>query len=139
MAIFTSKKLQLQVLQALKDADRPMRTAEVAAVVGKTAPAVAAALEQSGARKLLGYPAKWTIDGANTIIGSRIAPSKFEGEQYVVTTAPTDELVAAWNEKCEAVGAALTKLHITPKSDPAELALQLGTIAGSLAALAELS
>lgn len=106
-------------------------------MVGKSTQATSSALEASGALRVAGiYPTEWTIVGAETIVGSRIVNSKFDEETYTVSTATSDNLVSVWNAKRQDVADALAKLSISPKIDPKKAALQLGTIAGSLAALA---
>lgn len=120
----------------LADADRPLKTSEVALIVGKSTPATSNALRAVGATPVAGvYPTEWASN-SDTVLSSRIVPSKFDGEQYIVSTVETDNLVQVWNERHDDLANNLAKLVITPKSDPKKMAVQLGTIAGSIASLA---
>lgn len=124
------------MLQALADADRPLKTSEVARIVGKSTPATSNALREAGATPVAGvYPTEWAT-GGDTVLATRLVPSKFDDVQYVVIAADTDNLVQVWNDKREDLASNLAKLSITPKSDPKKTAIQLGTIAGSIGALA---
>jgi hypothetical protein len=55
---------------------------------------------------------------------------------YTVSAKQTDDVVAVWNKQHEAVGQALSALVINRDLPIKKVAEQIGTLAGSLAALA---
>jgi hypothetical protein len=81
------------------------------------------------------YPTEWTIATADTPSSMRKAPGKFDEIEYTVGTKPVAGLVTAWNAQRGKLGELLSATEINTKTDPKQLAIQLGTIAGTLAAL----
>jgi hypothetical protein len=82
------------------------------------------------------YPVLWTIDGADgSSVPHRVA-SKHADVDYTVSAKQTDDVVAVWNKQHEAVGHALSALVINRDLPIKKVAEQIGTLAGSLAALA---
>ena len=131
-----SKRLQLTILQLLTDAGEPMKTSEIATAVGRTPTAVVRALEGTSAYRLPDTrPAEWTIRTEAPML-TKVVPSKFSDNAYVVSSGSAAGLLKAWNDKHKTVGETLAKFAITPDTDPEKMALQLGTVAGSIAALA---
>lgn len=134
--IVTSRRLKSRVLLALSG-DEPLRTSEVAGIVGASVTATRAALESVGAIRIdTVYPTEWTITPPTIPEkGSKAVPSKFTGVEYVVTSKAVDDIVGAWNAQCAALGTAIAASAVVAGSDPKKLAKDLGTVAGSIAAL----
>lgn len=132
--IKTSKRLQQNCLQILRDANRPMRVSEVSAIVGYSITATTAALKACGAvRNIDVFPTEWTIGDSNF---PKEVASTLEGQKFTVAGPISDDIVNSWNSKCEKLGESIAKMQVTAKSDPKKLGAQLGTIAGSIAKLA---
>lgn len=136
MKVTVGTRLQMLVTEALMQARTPLRTSEVAQVTGRSVTAVKAALEASRAERVPGVtPAEWYLPDTGAA-GPRRAPSKHDGAEFIVSTKTTDDIVAIWNKQHDAVGKSLQELEIVPTLDPKKAAEQIGTLAGSLAALA---
>lgn len=135
--ITTSKRLKTRVLMALSSNEDGLRTSEIAGIVGASVTATRAALEAIGAVKVAeAYPTEWTIDGTKKPSLSKVVPSKFTGVEYVVTSKEVSDIVSAWNEQCAALGEAISRSTITSDSNTTKSAKDLGTLAGSIVALA---
>lgn len=136
MATAVSKRLQLRVLDTLRTADQPLTTSEVAMLINRSFETTRHALSTIGAVQVPdSYPTEWTIALADTPSLLRKAPSKFTDVDYTVSTKPVPNLVDAWNKQRGKLGEVLSLTEIDAKANPKQLALQLGTIAGTLAAL----
>jgi hypothetical protein len=81
------------------------------------------------------YPTEWTMSANSMPSALRKAPGKFSEIEYTVGTKPVSGLVTAWNAQRGKLGELLSMTEINTKTDPKQLAIQLGTIAGTLAAL----
>jgi hypothetical protein len=113
----------------------PISSNELAKVLGKSPQAVRQALSSSGAIKIDdSRPILWALPGS--IRMEQRVPAKFSDVDYVVSTKQTDDIVAIWNAQREAVGTSLTQLEIVSTMKPGKVAEQVGSLAGSLAALA---
>ena len=131
-----SKRLQLRVLDTLRTAGQPLTTSEVAMMVNRSFEATRKALNSVGAVRVEdAFPTEWTIATADTPSSMRKAPSKFSDIEYTVGTKEVPQLVDAWNKQRGKLGEVLALTEINSKADPKHLALQLGTVAGTLAAL----
>lgn len=139
-----SKRLKLNVANVLQQADSPMRTSEIAKILGKSHTSVKAALLEIGAEQLPDiYPAEWRISDeglapvtAITAATPRVGEAR--GRDFIVS-APEMEpvaLVANWNQNHKAFGKRIAELAVTEDADPKELAAQLGNFAGAIAGLA---
>jgi len=136
MKVTVGSRLQMLVTETLMQAHTPLRTSEVAQITGRSVTAVKAALEASRAERVPGVaPAEWVLPDTDAA-GPRQVPSKHKGVQFTVSTKTTDGIVKIWNSQREAVGKSLQELEITPTLDVKKAADQIGTLAGSLAALA---
>lgn len=136
MATSISKKLQLRILDTLRTADTPLTTSEIAMLVNRSFETTRHALSVVGAKRVDdSYPTEWTIDDGFVPSSVRKAPSKFSEIEYTVSTKPVDMLVTAWNSSRANLAKSITDMEITPDSDPKDVALKLGTVAGSIAAL----
>ncbi len=132
-----SKRLQLRVLDTLRVAGQPLTTSEVAMLVNRSFEATRKALTVIGAMPIAdSYPTEWTIATADTPSTLRKAPAKFTDIEYTVSTKEVPHLVTAWNEQHGKLGELLGATKIDSTINPKHLAVQLGTIAGTLAALA---
>lgn len=137
MATAVSKRLQLRILDALRTAGQPLTTSEVAMLVGKSFETTRHALGSIGAVRVAdAFPTEWTIATADTPSSLRKAPSKFTEVDYTVSANNVPNLVDAWNTQRGKLGEVLALTEINSKADPKHIALQLGTVAGTLAALA---
>lgn len=136
MKVTVGSRLQMLVTEALMQAQTPLRTSEVAQITGRSVTAVKAALEASRAERVPGVtPAEWVLPETGAA-GPRRVPSKHKGIEFTVSTKTTEGIVKIWNSQREAVGKSLQELEITPTLDVKKAADQIGTLAGSLAALA---
>lgn len=133
MTIYISKRLQLQVTEALAQAGTPMTTNDIAKLVGKSPQATRAALQASGALKL---DESWPVLWASNRNTAGKVPSQFNDVQLTVGAKDVDGILTMWNENHEILGDSIKKLHINPDSTVSAVATQLGTIAGSIAYLA---
>lgn len=133
MTIYISKRLQLQVTEALAQAGTPMTTNDLAKLIGKSPQATRAALQASGAIKL---DESWPILWASNRNSVGQVPSQFNDVRLMVGAKDVDDILNMWNASHEALGEAIKKLHIEPDSTVSAIATQLGTIAGSIAYLA---
>lgn len=132
-----SKRLQVKVLDAMRTAGTPLTTSEISILVGKSYESTRQALLIVGAEKVDdSFPTKWRMSDVALPVEGRTVPSNFHGDEYTVSTKPIEGLVQAWNESRESLGASLASTEITPNINPKNLAVQLGTVAGSIAALA---
>jgi hypothetical protein len=138
MTVYVSDRLKFQVREALATIGQPATTADVAAIVGRSHNSVRVALRDAGSVVQLdgSYPVLWTIDGADGSSVSRRVASKHTDVDYTVSAKQTDDVVAVWNKQHEAVGQALSALVINRDLPIKKVAEQIGTLAGSLAALA---
>lgn len=137
MAQKISKRLQARVLDILRIADTPLTTREVAMLVNRSYEATRQALALVGAERVdSSFPTEWKIADSNMPDALKKVPSKFDEVSYTVSTKDVVQLVQVWNSQREATGKAMTDTEITPDSNPKDLAIKLGTVAGSLAALA---
>ena len=138
MTVYVSDRLKFQVREALATIGQPATTADVAAIVGRSHNSVRVALRDAGSVVQLdgSYPVLWTIDGADGSSVSRRVASKHADVDYTVSAKQTDDVVAVWNKQHEAVGQALSALVINRDLPIKKVAEQIGTLAGSLAALA---
>lgn len=131
-----SKRLQVRVLDVLRTADTPLTTSEIAMLVNRSFEATRQALALVGAKRVDdSYPTEWTIDDGFVPATVNRAPSKFADVEYMVSTKPVDLLVNVWNESRASLAKSIADMEITPDSDPKDVALKLGTVAGSIAAL----
>ena len=133
MTIYISKRLQLQVTEALAQTGIPMTTNEIAKLIGKSPQATRAALQASGALKL---DESWPILWSSNRNSAKKVPSQFSDVNLTVGAKDVDDILNMWNASHEALGEAIKKLHIEPDSTVSAIATQLGTIAGSIAYLA---
>ena len=134
MAVFVSDRLRVTVLDALRVAGQPLSALDLASMLGKSPQAVREALKDSGAVSVDdSRPALWTLPGERM---EKRAPAKHTEVDYIVSTKQTDDIVAIWNAQREAVGVSLTQLEIVSSMKPGKVAEQVGSLAGSLAALA---
>lgn len=139
-----SKRLKLNVANVLQQADEPMRTSEIAEILGKSHTSVIAALRAIGAEQVPDiYPAEWQIseDGlapvtAITAATPRVGESR--GRDFIVSAPDMEpaELVRNWNQNHEAFGKRIGELAVTEGVDPKELSQQLSNFAGAIAGLA---
>ena len=138
MTVYVSDRLKFQVREALATIGQPATTADVAALVGRSHNSVRVALRDAGSVVQLdgSYPVLWTIDGADGSTNTRRVASKHADVDYTVSAKQTDDVVAVWNKQHEAVGQALSALVINRDLPIKKVAEQIGTLAGSLAALA---
>jgi hypothetical protein len=138
VTVYVSDRLKFQVREALATIGQPATTADVAAIVGRSHNSVRVALRDAGSVVQLdgSYPVLWTIDGADGSSVSRRVASKHADVDYTVSAKQTDDVVAVWNKQHEAVGQALSALVINRDLPIKKVAEQIGTLAGSLAALA---
>jgi hypothetical protein len=138
MTVYVSDRLKFQVREALASIGQPATTADVAALVGRSHNSVRVALRDAGSVVQLdgSYPVLWTIDRTDGLNGSRRVASKHADVDYTVSAKQADDVVAVWNKQHEAVGQALSALVINRDLPIKKVAEQIGTLAGSLAALA---
>jgi hypothetical protein len=138
MTVYVSDRLKFQVREALATIGQPATTADVAALVGRSHNSVRVALRDAGSVVQLdgSYPVLWTIEGPNGATASRRVLSKHADVDYTVSAKATEDVVAVWNKQHEAVGQALSALVINRDLPIKKVAEQIGTLAGSLAALA---
>lgn len=139
-----SKRLKLSVANVLQQADGPMRTSEIAAIVRKSHTSVNAALREIGAVQVEGmYPAEWQIseEGLAPVVAitsttPRVGEAR--GQDYLVSAPHMEgpELVASWNKNHKEFGKRIGALSIDEKADPKELVEQLSVFAGAIAGLA---
>lgn len=131
----SSKQLQARVQAALNTAESPLKTSELAEMVGKTAKSVAAALKDIGALRVPdSYPAEWTIDESH-VSANVVGPQK-EGTRYTVISPTMKNIVTAWNESRIKLGETIIELAIEPDSDPEKLSERFAKAAGNFAAIA---
>lgn len=131
-----SKRLQVKVLDALRLANTPLTTSEVAMLVNKSYESTRQALLLVGAERTDdSFPTKWKIS-AEAPANVQSVPSKHEGFDMTVSTTEFPAPVLTWNTQRESLGTAITKLEIKPTDKPSELAKKLGTTAGSMAYVA---
>lgn len=131
-----SKRLQVRVLDALRLANTPLTTSDVAMLVGKSYEATRQALEIIGAERVdNSLPTEWRIPGAMPEALQNV-PSKNSGFDMTVSTAEFPTPVLTWNSQRETLASAIAKLEIKPTDKPSEVALKLGTTAGSMAYIA---
>jgi hypothetical protein len=136
MKVTVGTRLQMLVTEALMQARTPLRTSEVAQITGRSVTAVKAALEASRAERVPGVaPTEWVLPDTPAAGPMRV-PSKHDGIEFTVSTKTADGIVEIWNKQRDSVGKSLQELEITPTLDPKKAAMQIGTLAGSLAALA---
>ena len=137
MATAVSKRLKLRVLDTLRTANQPLTTSEVAMLINRSFETTRHALTAVGAVRVEdSFPTEWTIATADTPSAFRKAPSKFTEVDYTVSANNVPNLVDAWNTQRGKLGEVLALTEINSKADPKHIALQLGTVAGTLAALA---
>lgn len=135
MAVFTSKRLQSTVLDAMRLVGEPMSVTEISKVIGKSRQAVRHALQESGAVIVDdSRPVLWALPDA--IHGARRVPCKHNEVEFIVSTKDGANLITIWNKQREKIGKMIGNLEIEPSLDPRDMAEQLGSLAGSLAALA---
>jgi hypothetical protein len=135
MAVFTSKRLQASVLDTMRMIGEPMSVTELSKVIGKSRQAVRHALQESGAVVIDdSRPVLWALPEGMSI--TKRVPGKHNEVEYVVSTKASSNFVDIWNKQREKIGASITGLAIEPSTDPGDMAVQLGSLAGSLAALA---
>lgn len=131
-----SKRLQVRVLDALRLANTPLTTSDVAMLVGKSYESTRQALELVGAERVdNSLPTEWIIAG-NVSEVVQTVPSKNSGFDMTISTAEFPTPVLAWNSQRETLANAISKLEIKPTDKPREVALKLGTTAGSMAYVA---
>lgn len=136
MKVTVGTRLQMLVIETLMQARTPLRTSEIAQITGRSVTAVKAALEASRAERVPGVaPAEWYLPESGEL-GPRRVPSKHADLDFLVSTKTTDNIVELWNKQREVVGQSMKELNITEKLNPKKAAEQIGTLAGSLAALA---
>jgi len=139
-----SKRLKLAVANVLQQADGPMRSSDIARIVGKSHTSVNSALREIGAEQVPGfYPAEWIISKeglapvtAITSTTPRVGASR--GQDFLVSAPEMEpsELVLNWNQNHKAFGKRITALSIDENADPKELVDQLANFAGAIAGLA---
>lgn len=139
-----SKRLMLSVANTLQQADGPMRTSDIAAIVGKSHTSVNSALAAIGAHRVPDmYPAEWVIgeEGLAPVTAITSATPRVgetRGQDYLVS-APEMEpsaFISNWNKNRKAFGKRMSELEINETVDPKELVSQLATFAGAVAGLA---
>lgn len=132
-----SKRLQVKVLDALRLADTPLTTSEVAMLVNKSYESTRQALLLVEAERVdNSFPTEWRISGSHTPAELQRVPSKHSETDLVVGATHYGTPVAVWNEAKAGLGKSISELSITPDSDPAEVALKLGNVASSIGYLA---
>lgn len=133
-----STRLQQQVVELLAAHGKPMRVSEIVPLIGRSTSAISAALKLSAAEPVPGSsPIEWRIHAAPSgQMAARHVPSKFEGSSYIVSSTAEPPTIDDWNERKAEVAGMLSGLAVTYKSDPVKLSEQLGTMAGTLAAIA---
>lgn len=132
-----SKRLQVKVLDALRLADQPLTTSEVAMLVNKSYESTRQALLLVGAERVdNSFPTEWRISGSATPAHIQRVPSKYDETEYTVGASIYDAPVAMWNANKANLAKSIADLDIKPDSDPREIALRLGNGAGTLAHLA---
>lgn len=139
-----SKRLKLNVANVLQQADSPMRTSEIAEILGKSHTSVKAALTAIGAEQVPDiYPAEWRISDeglapvtAITAATPRVGESR--GRDFIVSAPDMEpaDLVANWNQNHKKFGERIGEMVVGEDVDPKELAEQLGNFAGAIAGLA---
>lgn len=139
-----SKRLKLSVANILQQAEGPLRTSEVAEILGKSHTSINSALRAIGAVQVEGmYPAEWIIseDGlapvtAITSTTPRVGASR--GQDFLVSSPEMEpaQFVATWNEHHKAFGKRISALSIDENADPKDLVDQLASLAGAIAGLA---
>lgn len=132
-----SKRLQVKVLDALRLADTPLTTSEVAMLVNKSYESTRQALLLVGAERVdNSYPTEWRISGSHTPAQVQRVPGKHSDAEYTIGVPVVPDPIVIWNEKREVLGQAIAKFEITPDSNPREMAEMLGNAAGRMAYLA---
>lgn len=135
MATFISKRLQASVLDTLRLTGEPMSVKNIAATLGISQQSVRAALENSGAVIADdSRPSLWVLP--ESLVGAKRVPCKHNDIEFVVSTKATKDIVALWNKQRATIGSSVAELEIDAKLNPGKTAEQLGSLAGSLAALA---
>ena len=132
-----SKRLQVRVLDVLRQAGTPLTTSEVAMLVNRSFEATRQALQLVGAKRVDdSYPTEWTIDETFTPDYLKKVPSKFDELSYTVSTKSFDTPIVLWNEQRDSLSKAIKALEIKPTDNPKDVAKKLGTTAGSIAHVA---
>lgn len=139
-----SKRLKISVANVLQQAEGPLRTSEIAAILGKSRTSISSALRAIGAQQVPDmFPAEWIISSeglapvtAITAATPRVGPSR--GQDYLVSAPEMEpvDLVANWNKNHKAFGKRIADLSIDENADPKELVEQLAQFAGAIAGLA---
>jgi hypothetical protein len=113
----------------------PVSVNTLAGTLGKSPQAIRQALDGSGVIKIDdSRPVLYALP--DTMIGARRVPSKHDEIEYVVSTKAADAIVELWNSQRESIGGSLARMEIVSSMKPGAVAEQIGTLAGSLAALA---
>lgn len=133
MPVYISSRLVNQVTDALRQANTPLSTNDVANIIGKSKQATRLALNESNAKKVDdSWPILWTLGDTDT----PSVPSQFSDVKLLVAAKHVQNILPMWNDNHAQLGDAIKALRIDEDSIPAFVAEQLGTIAGSIAYLA---
>lgn len=132
-----SKRLQVKVLDALRLADTPLTTSEVAMLVNKSYESTRQALLLVEAERVdNSFPTEWRISGSHTPAHIQRVPNKHTDAEYTIGVPVASNPIAVWNDKRDALSKAIAQFEITPDSDPIESAQMLGNLAGRMSYLA---
>lgn len=137
MSAKTSRRLQREVLDVLRMQSTPLRTSEIARMLGKSVTAIANALEDAGASKVEDVsPAEWTYPVPKIGDPDIELQNVQKGERYAVYGSPEAATIDRWNANRQQLGKAIAGLNITYKSDAKDISTRLATVAGAMASLA---
>lgn len=132
-----SKRLQLKVIDALRLADTPLTTSDVAMLIGRSYATAREALVIVGAERVdNSFPTEWRISGSHTPATLQRVPNEHNDAEFTIGVPVSSNPVALWNEKRNALSRAIDVAEITPESDPREIAKAIGNAAGRMAYLA---